>query len=64
MVSPKTTFAPPRKQPLSDPQIIEEQSGSKGRFVIKTPEGEAELTYSILSPNLRIADHTGVPKPF
>ena len=30
--------------------------------MIKTSEGEAELTYSILSPNLRIADHTAVPK--
>ncbi|MCF2869796.1 N-acetyltransferase [Octadecabacter sp. G9-8] len=47
---------------MSDPSISEEQSGSKGRFVIATPEGEAELTFSILSPRLRIADHTSVPK--
>ncbi|MEL6957989.1 MAG: GNAT family N-acetyltransferase [Pseudomonadota bacterium] len=42
--------------------IREEIDGTKGRFVITTGEGEAELTFSILSPGLRIADHTGVPK--
>lgn len=35
--------------------------GSKGRFVIAYPEGEAELTFSITTPTLVIADHTGVP---
>ncbi|HMQ28612.1 MAG TPA: FAD-dependent oxidoreductase, partial [Acidimicrobiales bacterium] len=29
--------------------------------MLRTPEGEAELTYSIASPTLIIADHTGVP---
>ncbi len=47
---------------MSEPDIREEISGSKGRFVLTTPEGEAELTFSILSPALRIADHTAVPK--
>jgi len=47
---------------LSDPDIQEERSGSKGRFFISTPEGEAELTFSVLSESLRIADHTAVPK--
>lgn len=47
---------------MSDPTITEYLSGSKGRFVISTPEGEAELTFSALSDALRIADHTAVPK--
>ena len=47
---------------MSDPAITEDLDGSKGRFVIATPDGEAELTFSILSPALRIADHTAVPK--
>ena len=47
---------------MSDPLILEQTNGSKGRFVLTTPEGEAELTFSILSDALRIADHTAVPK--
>ena len=47
---------------MSDPEIHEEVTGSKGRFIIVIPEGEAELSYSIMSPVLRIADHTSVPK--
>ncbi|MCU0909841.1 MAG: N-acetyltransferase [Rhodobacteraceae bacterium] len=42
-------------------EIAREDSGGKGRYVLRTEAGEAELTYSILSPVLRIADHTGVP---
>ncbi|KAA9010303.1 GNAT family N-acetyltransferase [Histidinibacterium aquaticum] len=44
------------------PEIRREVEGSKGRYVISTPEGEAELTYSVLSAALVIADHTAVPK--
>ncbi len=43
------------------PAIREEIDGGKGRFVIDLPDGGvAELTFSIASPRLRIADHTGV----
>ncbi|MEM7498624.1 MAG: GNAT family N-acetyltransferase [Pseudomonadota bacterium] len=37
--------------------------GSKGRYVatVEGIAGEAETTYSIASPTLVIADHTGVP---
>ena len=42
--------------------IRREVTDTKGRYVIDLPEGEAELTYSILSPHSIIADHTGVPK--
>ena len=44
---------------MSDP--VREEDGSKGRWVIRTPEGEAEMTYSRLSPTRIIVDHTGVP---
>lgn len=38
-----------------------EDQGSKRRYVIRRPEGEAELTLSVLSPTRVIADHTYVP---
>lgn len=46
---------------MSDFAITREEDGSKGRYVLHHDGHEAELTYSILSPGLRIADHTGVP---
>jgi len=47
---------------LSDAPVVKEMnaSGTKGRFVIKLPEGVAELTFSVTTPTLIIADHTGV----
>ena len=42
--------------------VHKERDGSKGRYVIARPEGEAELTFSVLSDALVIADHTAVPK--
>lgn len=47
---------------MSEPEVRKELLGSKARFVIDTPEGQAELTLSIASPRLVIADHTEVPK--
>ena len=38
-----------------------EDNGSKRRYVIRRPEGEAELTLSVLTPERVIADHTYVP---
>jgi predicted GNAT family acetyltransferase len=46
---------------LSEFEILREVDGSKGRYVIRKDGIEAELTYSILSPQTVIADHTGVP---
>jgi uncharacterized protein len=37
------------------------RAASKGRYVIRQNGEEAELTYSITSPTLIIADHTSVP---
>lgn len=41
--------------------ITEEIDGKKGRYVLRTEDGEAEMTFSIASEALRIVDHTGVP---
>lgn len=41
--------------------ITRQVEGSKGRYVLQANGAEAELTYSITSPKLVIADHTGVP---
>ncbi|MBT8418590.1 MAG: N-acetyltransferase [Silicimonas sp.] len=47
---------------MSDFSISREVSESRGRYVIRQDGEEAELTFSITSPTLRIADHTGVPE--
>jgi len=46
---------------LAEPVISREVTGSKGRYVLRHRTDEAELTYSITSPALVIADHTQVP---
>ena len=43
-------------------EIRREVDGSKGRYVLVEDGYEADLTYSIASPKLVIADHTGVPE--
>lgn len=45
-------------------QVTREHGQTKGRFVIRRGGDEAELTYSITTPTLIIADHTGVPDSF
>ena len=42
-------------------EIRKEVDGSKGRYVLVQDGAEAELTFSVASPTLVIADHTGVP---
>jgi len=49
---------------MHDHAITREQGSSKGRYVIRQGGEEAELTYSITTPTLIIADHTGVPDSF
>ena len=62
MASARTISAPRPKPPLSTEfDITREVEGSRGRYVIRRNGAEAELTYSISSPTLIIADHTGVP---
>ncbi|MEM9394931.1 MAG: GNAT family N-acetyltransferase [Pseudomonadota bacterium] len=46
---------------MSEGNIEREVDGSKGRYVLRSGGAEAELTYTISSPTLVIADHTGVP---
>jgi uncharacterized protein len=45
-------------------EVIREVAGSKGRYVIRQNGEEAQMTYSITSPTLVIADHTEVPEAF
>lgn len=42
-------------------EVEREDAGSRRRYVIRRPEGEAELTLSVLTPDRVIADHTYVP---
>jgi hypothetical protein len=52
---------------LSEPAafVIErEVTATRGRYVIRKDGEEAELTFSITTPKLVIADHTGVPDSF
>lgn len=48
---------------MTDPVILREvrPDGSKGRYILRQNGAEAELTYSVVSPALVIADHTDVP---
>jgi uncharacterized protein len=45
-------------------EVLRELAGSKGRYVIRQNGEEAQMTYSITSPVLVIADHTEVPDSF
>lgn len=45
----------------SAPRITREQGPTKGRYVLDLNGGEAELTWSVVSPSRIIADHTFVP---
>lgn len=45
-------------------EIVKEISGSKGRYVLRRDGEEAEVTFSVTTPTLIIADHTGVPDSF
>ena len=45
-------------------EVNREVHGHKGRYVIRQNGEEAEMTYSITSPTLVIADHTSVPDSF
>lgn len=46
---------------MPESEIAREVEGSRGRYVLRRDGAEAELTYSIASPVLIVADHTGVP---
>jgi predicted GNAT family acetyltransferase len=45
---------------LSD-GLVREVDGSRGRYVLARDGLEAEITFSIASPTLIVADHTSVP---
>jgi uncharacterized protein len=48
----------------TDHQVTREHGATKGRFVIRKGDEAAELTYSVTTAQLFIADHTGVPDSF
>ena len=50
--------------PHDAPQIEREEGASKGRYVIRDGDHEAEMTYSRAGERLIIIDHTGVPDAF
>lgn len=45
-------------------QIINEETASKGRYIFRDGDAEAELTYSRAGAALIIIDHTEVPEVF
>lgn len=49
---------------MIDYAVTRDHGGSKGRFVIRKGDEVAELTYSVTTPTLIIADHTEVPDSF
>ena len=49
---------------MTDHIVTREVQGHRGRYVIRQGGEVAELTYSITSPVLVIADHTVVPDSF
>ena len=46
---------------MAEPDVCRAMTGSTGRYVLCPGDHEAELTCSITSPVLVIADHTQVP---
>ncbi|MET3662740.1 GNAT family N-acetyltransferase [Aquamicrobium ahrensii] len=47
------------------PEIELEENGSKGRYVLRGPDGaEAEMTFTRVGAAQLIIDHTGVPDVF
>lgn len=48
-----------------EPQIQLEDTGSKGRYFLRAPDGsEAEMTFSKAGEHMIIIDHTEVPDAF
>ena len=60
MASVKMSSARRLRLHLSDQTVRHEETGSKGRYFVRHATGESELTYSVMSAKLKIADHTGV----
>jgi predicted GNAT family acetyltransferase len=44
--------------------VVLEDHGSKGRYVYRAGDAEAEMTFSRAGEHLLIIDHTGVPDAF
>ncbi|WP_225027677.1 GNAT family N-acetyltransferase [Xinfangfangia pollutisoli] len=48
----------------TDPHLSKESGPTKGRYLFRKDGAEAEITFSVTTPTLIIADHTGVPDAF
>lgn len=47
------------------PEILYEENGSKGRYVVRSADGdEAEMTFTTVGAHQIIIDHTEVPEAF
>ncbi|MBP1807145.1 GNAT family N-acetyltransferase [Rubellimicrobium aerolatum] len=44
------------------PDVEREGDGTRSRYVIRTPDGDADLTVLIAAPDRVVADHTFVPE--
>ncbi|MBO6791767.1 MAG: N-acetyltransferase [Dinoroseobacter sp.] len=51
----------PKPKLSTDPRIKLEIDGKKGWYVLRTAQGEADLTFFIASDHLWISDQIGVP---
>jgi predicted GNAT family acetyltransferase len=50
---------------MSEPKIELEDLGSKGRYLLRSPDGAvAEMTFSKVGESMIIIDHTEVPDAF
>lgn len=56
-----TTSARRPKRKLSEFDIRQEPGPGRGRYVLTLNGQTAELTYTVASPDLRVADHAGAP---
>jgi hypothetical protein len=70
MRRPETRTHDPEKQgeecmSAAEPKIELEDGGSKGRYLLRSPEGAiAEMTFSKVGERMIIIDHTEVPDAF
>ena len=49
---------------MSEFVVRHSREENKGRYFIQHDDGESDLTYSVMSPKLVIADHTAVAEGF
>lgn len=58
---PRVETNPEWRRAMSKIEVRREHGPKSGRYVLDTGDGEAELTYTRVAPDMVRADHTGVP---